>query len=64
MSHIAFDLITLIDKLPLRIECIDTFGNMLAVGTSEGHLLIYDIVTKEVNGNVAYPLVDLIGISY
>lgn len=37
---------------------------MLAVGTSEGHLLIYDIVTKEVNGNVAYPLVDLIGISY
>eukprot|EP00029_Vermamoeba_vermiformis_P006348 TRINITY_DN2461_c0_g1_i1.p1 TRINITY_DN2461_c0_g1~~TRINITY_DN2461_c0_g1_i1.p1 ORF type:complete len:890 (+),score=177.72 TRINITY_DN2461_c0_g1_i1:46-2715(+) len=54
MSHIAFDLITLIDKLPLRIECIDTFGNMLAVGTSEGHLLIYDIVTKEVNGKKTY----------
>ena len=25
---------------------------MLAVGTSEGHLLIYDVVTKEVNGNI------------
>jgi hypothetical protein len=29
-------------------------GNMLAVGTSEGHLLIYDIATKEVNGNCSF----------
>ncbi len=47
LSHKAFDLITLIDKLPLQIECMTCYDNMLILGTSCGRLLIYEVKINE-----------------
>ncbi len=47
LSHKAFDLITLIDKLPLQIECMTCYDNMLILGTSCGKLLVYEIKINE-----------------
>ena len=34
--HEAFDAITILEKLPLEIECIACFGETLLVGTKVG----------------------------
>ena len=47
LSHKTFDLITLIDKLPLQIECMTCYDNMLILGTSCGRLLIYEVKINE-----------------
>eukprot|EP01120_Amphizonella_sp_Union-15-10_P015169 TRINITY_DN7730_c0_g1_i1.p1 TRINITY_DN7730_c0_g1~~TRINITY_DN7730_c0_g1_i1.p1 ORF type:complete len:877 (+),score=183.62 TRINITY_DN7730_c0_g1_i1:97-2727(+) len=47
MTHTAFNLYTLTDKHPFKIECIDTWQNTLVVGTSEGFLLAYEIIYDE-----------------
>ena len=42
----AFELIPILKKLPLTVECMTTWGDWLAVGTREGHILGYHIVSK------------------
>jgi tetratricopeptide (TPR) repeat protein len=44
MGHIAFELFTLIENIPLKIESLAVWGDTLFVGTSEGSLLIYNII--------------------
>ncbi|KAK2560444.1 Vam6/Vps39-like protein [Acropora cervicornis] len=41
--HDAFEHAVVIEKLPLQIECIATFGDNLLVGTRQGHLLLYRV---------------------
>jgi len=52
----SFESIPVIDKIPQRIECIDTWefrgSKCLFLGTSEGHLLIYDVTEKNVQGRL------------
>eukprot|EP01114_Cavostelium_apophysatum_P004200 TRINITY_DN1437_c0_g2_i2.p1 TRINITY_DN1437_c0_g2~~TRINITY_DN1437_c0_g2_i2.p1 ORF type:complete len:873 (+),score=238.27 TRINITY_DN1437_c0_g2_i2:146-2764(+) len=43
MVHTAFNAVTVIEKLPLKIEAIETWGQKLIVGTTEGVLFIYEI---------------------
>jgi Vam6/Vps39-like protein vacuolar protein sorting-associated protein 39 len=42
-SHKAFDLVKLIDKLPLNIECMTCFDNKIILGTNCGNFLIYEM---------------------
>ena len=42
----TFELIPVLKKLPLAVECMTTWGDWLAVGTREGHILGYHIVAK------------------
>lgn len=41
--HDAFEHAVVIEKLPLQIECIATFGDNLLIGTRQGHLLLYRV---------------------
>lgn len=41
--HVAFECVTILQKLPLEIECIASSGSTLLVGTNKGHLLVYGI---------------------
>lgn len=41
--HDAFEHAVILEKLPLQIECIATFGDNLLVGTRQGHLLLYGV---------------------
>jgi Vam6/Vps39-like protein vacuolar protein sorting-associated protein 39 len=41
--HKAFDLVKLIDMLPLKIECLTCFDNKLILGTNCGNFLIYEL---------------------
>lgn len=41
--HDAFEHAVILEKLPLQIECIATFGDSLLVGTRQGHLLLYSV---------------------
>lgn len=41
--HDAFEHAVILEKLPLQIECIATFGDSLLVGTRQGHLLLYGV---------------------
>eukprot|EP01116_Phalansterium_solitarium_P000135 TRINITY_DN10090_c0_g1_i1.p1 TRINITY_DN10090_c0_g1~~TRINITY_DN10090_c0_g1_i1.p1 ORF type:complete len:892 (-),score=174.91 TRINITY_DN10090_c0_g1_i1:69-2744(-) len=47
MVHVAFSSALLIDKLPLKIESIETWGGRLLVGTAEGVLFIYEVKEKD-----------------
>lgn len=42
--HDAFEHAVILEKLPLQIECIATFGDNLLVGTRQGHLLLYGVL--------------------
>ena len=42
----AFELVPILKKLPLTVECMTTWGDWLAVGTKEGHILGYHIQSK------------------
>lgn len=42
----VFELVPILKKLPLTVECITTWTNWLAVGTKEGHILGYYIHPK------------------
>ncbi|XP_043220624.1 vam6/Vps39-like protein [Amphibalanus amphitrite] len=39
--HEAYECIPILEKLPLQIESIATFDDKVAVGTKQGHLLLY-----------------------
>ena len=41
--HGAFECVTILQKLPLDIECVAASGSTLLVGTNRGHLLVYGI---------------------
>lgn len=41
--HDAFEHAVILEKLPLQIDCIATFGDNLLVGTRQGHLLLYSV---------------------
>jgi len=45
-GHLAFHSVSLLEKLPLRIECMDIWDERLIVGTTEGVLLIYEVKEK------------------
>jgi len=57
MARVAFECYNIFDKHPLKIECLAAWGNKLIVGSSEGHLLIYEIETKEQNGKKIFSAV-------
>ncbi|RMX46404.1 hypothetical protein pdam_00000713 [Pocillopora damicornis] len=42
--HDAFEHAVILEKLPLQIDCIATFGDNLLVGTRQGHLLLYGVL--------------------
>ena len=42
----TFELVPILKKLPLSVESMTTWGDWLAVGTKEGHILGYHIATK------------------
>lgn len=42
LTHKAFDLVTFVDKLPLQIECIACYENILILGLTSGRILIYE----------------------
>jgi len=52
-GHTAFNSISLVEKLPLKIECLDIWGERLVVGTTEGVLLVYEV--KEKKGETRSP---------
>ncbi|XP_037087090.1 vam6/Vps39-like protein [Pollicipes pollicipes] len=41
--HEAYECIPILEKLPLQIESIATFDDKVAVGTRQGHLLLYAV---------------------
>ena len=43
MGHTAFELHSVIENIPVKIESLAVWGDTLFVGTSEGVLLIYNI---------------------
>lgn len=47
LSHKAFDSILLIDKLPLVIESMTCYDNILLLGTACGRILVYEIKINE-----------------
>ena len=46
--HKVFDLLKLVDNLPLRIECMTCYDNMIIIGTDCGRMLINEVKTNEV----------------
>lgn len=46
MGHDAFVAHTIIDKLPVKIECLEVWNQELLVGTEQGYLLRYEILRK------------------
>jgi len=40
MGHTAYNSVSIIEKLPLKIEALEIWGNKLVVGTAEGVLFI------------------------
>lgn len=46
-SHRAFELVTFVDKLPLQIESLACYDNILVLGTTSGRILIYDAVIDQ-----------------
>lgn len=42
LQHKAFELVTFVDKLPLQIECIACYENILILGLTSGRILIYE----------------------
>ncbi|XP_065845324.1 vam6/Vps39-like protein [Oscarella lobularis] len=43
----AFDCIAVVEKLPIQIESIATFGSTLLVGTRKGHLILYEVANSD-----------------
>jgi len=43
MGRVAFEFTGILRNLPVKIECYDTWGNKLIIGTNEGVLLVYEI---------------------
>ncbi|KAK3093225.1 hypothetical protein FSP39_012933 [Pinctada imbricata] len=41
--HEAYEAVPILEKLPLKIESISCYDDVLLVGTKEGHLLLYKI---------------------
>ena len=42
-SHRAFELILLVEKLPLTIDCMTSYDNIFILGTNGGRMLIYEV---------------------
>jgi hypothetical protein len=42
-SHRAFELILLVEKLPLVIDCMTSYDNIFILGTNGGRMLIYEV---------------------
>ncbi|KAL6054782.1 Vam6/Vps39-like protein [Balamuthia mandrillaris] len=53
-GHTAFNSVSLVDRLPLKIECLDIWGDRIIVGTTEGVLLVYEVVEKKEEGKTPY----------
>lgn len=49
-THKAFQLMPIVEKLPLHIECLTCFNSTLIVGTGSGQLLVYIITLNQKNG--------------
>lgn len=43
ITHRAFELMPIVEKLPLQIECLTAFNTTLIIGTNVGQILIYII---------------------
>mmetsp|Transcript_7714 Transcript_7714/g.10647 ORF Transcript_7714/g.10647 Transcript_7714/m.10647 type:complete len:888 (-) Transcript_7714:2-2665(-) len=55
MVHNAFNTHSIIDKLPLKIECIEVWGDTkLLVGTNEGVLFTYEVKEKKDGQQIGY----------
>ena len=48
-THKAFQLMPIVEKLPLHIECLTCFNSTLIVGTGSGQLLVYIISLNQKN---------------
>jgi hypothetical protein len=48
-THKAFQLMPIVEKLPLHIECLTCFNSTLIVGTGSGQLLVYIINLNQKN---------------
>jgi hypothetical protein len=48
-THKAFQLMPVVEKLPLQIECLTCFNTTLILGTSSGQLLVYQINLNQKN---------------
>ena len=48
-THKAFQLMPIVEKLPLQIECLTCFNSTLILGTSSGQLLVYLINLNQKN---------------
>lgn len=46
--HDAFECVSILERLPLEIDCIASSGSTLLVGTNKGHLLVYTIHQEEI----------------
>lgn len=53
MSHTAFTCHALLQQLPVRIECMAVWQQVLLVGTHEGALLLYDVARRPDGGHDA-----------
>ena len=42
-SHRAFELILLVEKLPLIRDCMTCYDNIFILGTNGGRMLIYEV---------------------
>jgi hypothetical protein len=58
-GHTAFNSVSIIEKLPLKIECMDIWDERLIVGTTEGTLLVYEVKEKPTEARAPF-LVTLI----
>ncbi|MDP2435820.1 MAG: hypothetical protein Q8P67_08770 [archaeon] len=43
MARVAFNVLTLAERLPLQVESLEVWGTTLLIGTNEGHLLRYQV---------------------
>lgn len=43
MTHTAFEMVKFVDKLPMKIECIACYDNILLVASDTGRILVYEV---------------------
>jgi len=60
MPRKAFEEEVIVDKLPLKVESLEIWGNKIIVGTDAGTLLQYDVLPKQMgqNGNFQVQIKD------
>ena len=45
--HTAYTATAILEKLPVKIECLASFGaDLLCLGSSDGHLLVYEVLRR------------------